>query len=122
MIPAKLTGAQVRKLQDSAVRVFKAVECSGMARVDFFLEKSTGKVFLNEINTIPGFTSISMYPKMWEASGVPFRELVDRLLSWRSRSTAKRPARNTRSSFRPARAARSRSDPAAPRFSAASLR
>jgi D-alanine-D-alanine ligase len=80
VIPAKLTRAQVRKLQDFAVRGFKAVECSGMARVDFFLEKRTGKVFLNEINTIPGFTSISMYPKMWEASGIPYRELISRLI------------------------------------------
>jgi D-alanine-D-alanine ligase len=52
-----------------------------MARVDFFLEKKGGKIFLNEANTIPGFTSISMYPKMWEASGIPFRELIDRLIT-----------------------------------------
>jgi len=51
-----------------------------MARVDFFLEKSAGKIYLNEVNTIPGFTSISMYPKMWEASGIPFRKLVDKLI------------------------------------------
>jgi D-alanine-D-alanine ligase len=80
VIPAKLTRAQVRKLQDFAVRAFKAVECSGMARVDFFLEKRAGRIFLNEINTIPGFTSISMYPKMWEASGIAYRELIDRLI------------------------------------------
>jgi D-alanine-D-alanine ligase len=82
VIPAKLTRAQVRKVQDFAVRAFKAAECSGMARVDFFLEKSTGKIFLNEINTIPGFTSISMYPKMWEASGIPYRELISRLIEF----------------------------------------
>jgi D-alanine-D-alanine ligase len=52
-----------------------------MARVDFFLERRTGRILLNEINTIPGFTSISQYPKMWEASGIPFRELVDRLIT-----------------------------------------
>jgi D-alanine-D-alanine ligase len=52
-----------------------------MARVDFFLEKKGGKIFLNEVNTIPGFTSISMYPKMWEASGIPFRELIDKLIA-----------------------------------------
>jgi D-alanine-D-alanine ligase len=52
-----------------------------MARVDFFMEKTTGKIFLNEVNTIPGFTSISMYPKLWEASGIPFRDLIDRLIA-----------------------------------------
>ena len=51
-----------------------------MARVDFFLERTAGKIYLNEVNTIPGFTSISMYPKMWEASGIPFRELIDKLI------------------------------------------
>ncbi len=80
VIPAKLTQAQVRKLQNYAVRAFQAIECSGMARVDFFLEKRNGKILVNEINTIPGFTSISMYPKMWEASGVSYRELIDRLI------------------------------------------
>jgi D-alanine-D-alanine ligase len=57
------------------------LELSGMARVDFFLEKKGGKIFLNEVNTIPGFTSISMYPKLWEATGIPFRELIDKLIS-----------------------------------------
>jgi len=79
-IPARLTKAQLRKFQDFAVRGFKAVECTGMARMDFFLERKTGKIFINEINTIPGFTSISMYPKLWEASGVSYRELIDRLI------------------------------------------
>ncbi len=80
IIPAKLTRAQTRRLQDYAVRAFLAIECRGMARVDFFLERRTGRVYINEINTIPGFTSISMYPKLWEASGISFRELVDRLI------------------------------------------
>jgi D-alanine-D-alanine ligase len=80
VIPAKLSRAQTRRFQEFAVRAFLAAECRGMARVDFFLEKKTGKIFLNEINTIPGFTSISMYPKMWEASGIPYRELIDRLI------------------------------------------
>ena len=80
IIPAKLTAAQVRRLQDYAVRAFRAIECTGMARVDFFLERGTSRVYINEINTIPGFTSISMYPKLWEASGISFRELVDRLI------------------------------------------
>jgi hypothetical protein len=56
-------------------------ELRGMARVDFFLEKKGGKIYLNEVNTIPGFTSISMYPKLWEASGIPFRELIDKLIA-----------------------------------------
>ena len=80
MIPAKLSKEQVKKFQECAVRAFRSVECLGMARVDFFLEKRSGKIYLNEINTIPGFTSISMYPKLWEASGIPYRELIDRLI------------------------------------------
>ncbi len=82
VIPAKLTKKQITLFQDLAVRAFRALECAGMARVDFFLEKRTGKIFLNEINTIPGFTSISMYPKLWEASGIPYRELIDRLIQF----------------------------------------
>jgi D-alanine-D-alanine ligase len=79
-IPARLTSAQVKRFQDYARRAFLAIECRGMARVDFFLEKRTGKIYLNELNTIPGFTSISMYPKMWEASGLSYSQLVDRLI------------------------------------------
>jgi D-alanine-D-alanine ligase len=82
LIPAKLKPAQVKTVQSLAVAAFRALELSGMARVDFFLEKrGSGKLFLNEVNTIPGFTSISMYPKLWEASGIPFRELIDRLIA-----------------------------------------
>jgi len=80
LIPADLKPGQVQKIQNLAVRAFQVLELSGMARVDFFLEKKTGKLYLNEVNTIPGFTSISMYPKLWEASGIPFRELVDKLI------------------------------------------
>jgi D-alanine-D-alanine ligase len=80
VIPAVLKPAQVRKLQTLSVKAFRAVELSGMARVDFFLEKKGNKLLLNEVNTIPGFTSISMYPKLWEASGIPFRELIDKLI------------------------------------------
>ena len=80
LIPAKLKPAQVKKIQKYAVEAFRALELSGMARVDFFLEKEGGKIFLNEVNTIPGFTSISMYPKLWEASGIPFRELINKLI------------------------------------------
>jgi len=82
LIPAKLKPAQIKQIQALAVAAFRALELSGMARVDFFLEKrANGKLFLNEVNTIPGFTSISMYPKLWEASGIPFRELIDRLIA-----------------------------------------
>jgi len=80
LIPANLQPAQVKKIQKYAVDAFRALELSGMARVDFFLEKESGKIYLNEVNSIPGFTSISMYPKLWEASGIPFRELIDKLI------------------------------------------
>ena len=62
------------------MEAFRALSCEGMARVDFLLEQGTEKLYINEINTIPGFTSISMYPKMWEAAGVGFSELLDRLI------------------------------------------
>jgi D-alanine-D-alanine ligase len=65
-----------------ALKAYKAVDCYGMARVDFLLEKETGTIYLNEINTIPGFTKISMYPKLWEASGLPYTSLVDRLIDF----------------------------------------
>jgi D-alanine-D-alanine ligase len=80
VIPAALKPAQVQKIQTLAVKAFRAVELAGMARVDFFLEKKGSKLYLNEVNTIPGFTSISMYPKLWEASGIGFRELIDKLI------------------------------------------
>jgi D-alanine-D-alanine ligase len=82
LIPAKLKAVQIKQIQSFAITAFRTLELSGMARVDFFLEKrAKGKLFLNEVNTIPGFTSISMYPKLWEASGIPFRELVDKLIA-----------------------------------------
>ena len=80
LIPAKLKKSEVKKVQGMAVTAFRALELSGMARVDFFIEKRGGKIFLNEVNTIPGFTSISMYPKLWEANGIPFRELIGKLI------------------------------------------
>jgi D-alanine-D-alanine ligase len=80
VIPAKLPSTVKKKLADLAVRTFLAIDCAGMARVDFLVTKKTNKVYLNEINTIPGFTSISMYPKLWEASGIPYPELLDRLI------------------------------------------
>jgi D-alanine-D-alanine ligase len=80
LIPAPLKKKQVATFQDYAVRSFRAIDGTGMARCDFFLENRTGKIFVNELNTIPGFTSISMYPKMWEASGLPYPKLIDRLI------------------------------------------
>jgi D-alanine-D-alanine ligase len=80
VIPAALSKKQVATFQDFAVRAFQAIDGAGMARCDFFLEKKTLKIFVNELNTIPGFTSISMYPKMWEASGLPYSRLIDRLI------------------------------------------
>jgi len=80
IIPAKLTRAQTKKVQELAVKAFKAVDCSGLARVDFLMDPKTGKIFLNEINTMPGFTAISMYPKLWAASGLEYADLIDRLI------------------------------------------
>lgn len=80
IVPADLTGEQTRSIQDLAVRAFQAIDCSGMARVDFFMDARDGKILVNEINTIPGFTNVSMYPKMWEASGVSYSQLIDRLI------------------------------------------
>ena len=79
-MPADLTPAITEELRRLAVECYRAVECEGMARVDFFLEEESGKLYINEINTIPGFTSISMYPKMWEHSGIPFPALLDQLI------------------------------------------
>ena len=80
IIPAKLTRRQEEQVRDYAARAFQAVDCAGMGRVDFLLDRHTGKLWVNEINTIPGFTPISMYPKLWEASGLPYPQLVDRLV------------------------------------------
>ena len=80
IIPAKLPAALVKKIQQYALTAFRILDCAGMARVDFLVTKKTNRVFLNEINTIPGFTSISMYPKLWQASGVPYSLLLDKLI------------------------------------------
>jgi D-alanine-D-alanine ligase len=80
VIPADLPPEQTAEIQRLAVECYRAVECEGMARVDFLLETATGKLYINEINTIPGFTSISMYPKMWEYSGIGMPRLIDRLI------------------------------------------
>jgi D-alanine-D-alanine ligase len=79
-IPAPISNELIKLVQDLAVRAYLAADCAGMARVDFLLGRDTNKLFLNEINTIPGFTSISMYPKLWEASGLPYAKLVDELI------------------------------------------
>ena len=80
LIPAPLPAGVAEEIRAIAVKAYAAIDCAGMARVDFFLEKATGRVYLNELNTIPGFTSISMYPKLWEASRLPYPQLVDRLI------------------------------------------
>ena len=81
LIPAKLTKPQTKKVREMAIAAFKAVDCSGLARVDFLMEPgANGKLYLNEINTMPGFTSISMYPKLWKASGIEYADLIDQLI------------------------------------------
>jgi len=99
IIPAKLTKRQSATVQRLAVGAFQAVECAGMARVDFLMERKTGKVFVNEINTIPGFTPISMYPKLWEASGISYPKLIDRLVALAL--ARHREKRRTRYRYRP---------------------
>jgi D-alanine-D-alanine ligase len=79
-IPAPIPEAVSEEIRRLAVEAFRAIDCAGMARVDFFYEEATGAVWLNEINTIPGFTPISMYPKLWDASGIPYAKLIDRLI------------------------------------------
>jgi len=79
-IPAKLPEETLEMIREYAVRAYRAIDCAGMARVDFFVEKDTNKVYLNELNSLPGFTKISMYPKLWDASGLPYNKLVDRLI------------------------------------------
>ena len=79
-IPAKVPAKLATAIRKCAVAGYSALNCNSMARVDFFLEKKTGKFYLNEINTLPGFTSISMYPKLWEATGLPYSQLLDRLI------------------------------------------
>jgi D-alanine-D-alanine ligase len=80
IIPAKLSNAETKKVQQLAVQAFQAVDCTGLARVDFLMDPKTRKIYLNEINTMPGFTAISMYPKLWAASGLPYADLIDRLI------------------------------------------
>jgi D-alanine-D-alanine ligase len=80
VIPAKLSKVEMKTVQRLAIAAFRAVDCTGLARVDFLMDPRSRKIFVNEINTMPGFTAISMYPKMWAASGVAYPELIDRLI------------------------------------------
>ena len=80
IIPAKLTKTETKKVQELAIKSFRAVDCSGLARVDFLMDPKTRKLYVNEINTMPGFTAISMYPKLWGASGLSYPDLIDRLI------------------------------------------
>jgi len=80
IIPAKLKKTEIKKVQQIAIAAFKAVDCSGLARVDFLMDPKTRKIYLNEINTMPGFTAISMYPKLWAASGLSYPQLIERLI------------------------------------------
>ena len=81
VIPADLPAAPTAEIRQMALDVFRAVDAAGMARVDFLMDGKTGKLYVNEINTIPGFTTISMYAKMWAASGVPYPALLDKLIA-----------------------------------------
>ena len=84
IIPAKLTKGEAKQIREMAIAAFRACDCSGLARVDFLMEPAAkgkkSRIYLNEINTMPGFTSISMYPKLWQASGLPYKKLIDRLI------------------------------------------
>ncbi|MGI9318834.1 MAG: D-alanine--D-alanine ligase family protein [bacterium] len=95
LIPATISDAAAKNVQELSVKAFKAIDGTGLSRVDFFVHRESQEVYLNEINTLPGFTPISMYPKMWAASGVPYDELIDRLVELaieqhRSRAALKR--------------------------------
>jgi D-alanine-D-alanine ligase len=80
VIPAKLTKTEMKNVQKLAIAAFQAVDCTGLARVDFLMDPKSRKMFVNEINTMPGFTAISMYPKLWGATGVPYPDLIDQLI------------------------------------------
>ena len=100
LIPAPISAAQTRTVRELAIRAFRAIDGSGLARVDFLVDRESGEIFLNEINTIPGFTSISMYPKLWEASGLPYPCLLDRLIEL-ARERHAQTARNLRAYANP---------------------
>jgi D-alanine-D-alanine ligase len=79
-IPADLPKETSDAMRAIAVEAYKAIDCAGMARVDFLIDRETGQFYVNELNTLPGFTKISMYPKLWEATGLPYPQLIDRLV------------------------------------------
>jgi D-alanine-D-alanine ligase len=81
LIPADIDEETSDIIRELAVRAYKAIDCAGMGRVDLMMDRDSGKLFMNEINTIPGFTRISMYPKLWEATGLPYPALLDRLIA-----------------------------------------
>lgn len=81
VIPAEIKKEQIKQIQELAIKAFKAIDGKGLARVDFFVENETNKIYINEINTMPGFTNISMYPKLFEAIGIKYSELLDKLIS-----------------------------------------
>ncbi len=81
LIPADVTEDKIEEIKGLAVRAYKAVDCCGLARVDFFYETDTQKIYVSELNTIPGFTDVSMYPKLWKASGMSYKELLDELIN-----------------------------------------
>lgn len=81
LLPAPVSQKDITRIQELAIKAFKALDCSGMARVDFLMSKVSGNIYINELNTIPGFTRISMYPKMWEISGLLYKDLVDKLIN-----------------------------------------
>jgi D-alanine-D-alanine ligase len=96
VIPADIPQETAESVRRYAVQAFLALDLSGLARVDFFLEKSSGQVYINEVNTMPGFTTISMYPKLWEASGLPYEQLLDRLIALALERHADRQRNRTR--------------------------
>jgi D-alanine-D-alanine ligase len=98
LIPAEIPEEAAEQVRELAVKAYKACDLAGMARVDFFIDKDTGEVYLNELNTIPGFTQISMYPMLWKASGVSNQELVDKLIEYALERKAQRDA--TKRTFR----------------------
>ena len=98
IIPAELPEELIEEIREIAIRAYQAIDCAGMARVDFFVERETNNIYLNEVNTIPGFTKISMYPKLWEASGLPYDQLIDRLVELALERKAERD--RTRREFR----------------------
>ncbi|MDI6600371.1 MAG: D-alanine--D-alanine ligase family protein [Thermoanaerobacteraceae bacterium] len=81
LIPADIPGDKIEEIKELAIKAYRAIDCQGMARVDFFYENGTGKIYVNELNTIPGFTHVSMYPKLWEISGLSYEKLLDELIN-----------------------------------------